>query len=121
LFPNLPTASQDGAIVARGVEGFSSQCLAERRIAGIFLAEPEDGAVEVEWTNGGGGDAGVLSLPDVGGASEEADVESARMPPKWKADNEGFQNPTARKSKQAVSSSEELFPPDGRTSDGSIR
>jgi hypothetical protein len=43
------------------------------------------------------------------------------MPPKWKADNEGFQNPTARKSKQAVSSSEELFPPDGRTSDGSIR
>jgi hypothetical protein len=64
---------------------------------------------------------GFFPCPDVGGASEEADAESARMPRKWKADDEGFKSPTAKKSKQAESSSEELSPTDGRTSDGSIR
>jgi hypothetical protein len=52
-----------------------------------------------------------FSCPDVGGASEEADAESARMPQKQKADDEDFQNPTTKKSKQAESSSEALFPP----------
>jgi hypothetical protein len=62
-FPNLPIAGpagQDGAGLARGVYGFSSSLLAAGHITRI-LHEPGDGVFE--WTGGGGGDAGGLSLP----------------------------------------------------------
>jgi hypothetical protein len=42
------------------------------------------------------------------------------MPQKWKADDEGFQHPNAKKPKPAEESSEVLHPPDGRISDGSV-
>jgi hypothetical protein len=34
----------------------------------------------------------------------------SKMPRKWKADDEGFQHPNAKKSKPAEESSEELYP-----------
>jgi hypothetical protein len=53
---------------------------------------------------------GWFPCPDVHRASEEADAESARMPRKRKADDEGFQHPNAKKSKSTKVSSKELYP-----------
>jgi hypothetical protein len=61
--PNLPIAGpagQDGAGLARGVQGFSSSLLAAGCITRI-LHEPGDGVFK--GTRGGWGDAGGLSLP----------------------------------------------------------
>jgi hypothetical protein len=64
---------------------------------------------------------GSFPYPDVRGPSKEADAESARMPRKRKAGDDGFQDPHAKKSKPAEESNQELFPLDGRTSDGRVR
>jgi hypothetical protein len=54
--------------------------------------------------------SGGFPCPDAGRASQEADAESAKMPQKRKADNEGFQHPNAKKPKLAEESSKELHP-----------
>jgi hypothetical protein len=60
---------------------------------------------------------GGFPCPDVGRASQEADIESARMPWKRKADDKGFQHPNAKKPNPLEESSEELHPSPTRWQD----
>jgi hypothetical protein len=85
-FPNLPIAGpvgQDGAGLARGVQGFSSSAAlptsSTSRETGSSKGPKAEGAMP-----------GGFPCPDVGRASQEADAKSARMPRKRKADDEGF-------------------------------